>query len=48
MRFRIQKNPKPKTKKRFAWWPKRMANGTWIWLERYHLVPFGEYGGNDQ
>lgn len=26
---------------RFAWLPKRMSNGTWIWLEPYRRIRRG-------
>lgn len=38
---------KPRTNgDRFAWFPKRMSNGTWIWLEPYRRVSrgYGYYG----
>lgn len=28
-------------KERFAWLPKRMSNGTWIWLEPYRRLSRG-------
>lgn len=44
MRFRFFK-PKAKAD-RFAWLPKRMSNGTWVWLEPYRRVSrgYGYYG----
>lgn len=45
MRFRFAK--RRSNNERFAWLPKRMSNGTWIWLEPYRRVSrgYGYYGG---
>jgi hypothetical protein len=29
------------TRDRFAWLPKQMSNGTWVWLEPYRRIPHG-------
>jgi hypothetical protein len=42
MRFRFLK-PTNHQNERFAWLPKRLSNGTIVWLEPYRRVPRG-YG----
>lgn len=39
MRIRFLK-PRSKSES-FAWLPKRMNNGTWVWLEPYRRIPHG-------
>jgi len=43
MRFHPRNKTTQRKSTRFAWLPKRMANGTWIWLESYRSIPLGEY-----
>lgn len=46
MRFRFRKHKAPGD--RFAWLPKRMSNGTIVWLEPYRRYPRGHaYRGRD-
>tara|TARA_R110000824_G_scaffold49071_2_gene138002 strand:- start:299 stop:460 length:162 start_codon:yes stop_codon:yes gene_type:complete len=33
--------------KGFAYWPKKLSNGTWVWLETYHRYS-GYYGLSEE
>jgi len=46
MRIRFEKRKKREAEfkavsgTRFAWFPTRLSNGTWVWLEKYRIGVF--------